>query len=286
MGITDILSLLGGLALFLYGMHMMSNGLEAAAGNRMKSILEKLTSNRIKGVLVGAVITAVIQSSSATTVMLVGFVNSGLMTLSQAVWVIMGANIGTTITGQLIALDISAIAPIFAIGGVAAMMFIKNEKVHHISGIFSGLGILFMGMAMMGDAMVPLQDSQTFINFMTTVENPLVGILIGAIFTAIIQSSSASVGILQALAATGMVPLSSASIHFVWTEHRYLYYRGFSINRNESQCKAYNSDPSDVQHFRIDPVYGHLYDNSVCLLDGSTHTWKSGGTDCQCAYNI
>lgn len=159
----------------------MSNGLEAAAGNRMKSILEKLTSNRIKGVLVGAVITAVIQSSSATTVMLVGFVNSGLMTLSQAVWVIMGANIGTTITGQLIALDISAIAPIFAIGGVAAMMFIKNEKVHHISGIFSGLGILFMGMAMMGDAMVPLQDSQTFINFMTTVENPLVGILIGAI---------------------------------------------------------------------------------------------------------
>ena len=109
-------------------MQMMSNGLEAAAGNRMKSILEKLTSNRIKGVLVGAVITAVIQSSSATTVMLVGFVNSGLMTLSQAVWVIMGANIGTTITGQLIALDISAIAPIFAIGGVAAMMFIKNEK--------------------------------------------------------------------------------------------------------------------------------------------------------------
>ncbi len=210
MGITDILSLLGGLALFLYGMHMMSNGLEAAAGNRMKSILEKLTSNRFKGVLVGAVITAVIQSSSATTVMLVGFVNSGLMTLSQAVWVIMGANIGTTITGQLIALDIAAIAPVFAIGGVAAMMFIKNEKVHHISGIFSGLGILFMGMEMMGDAMVPLQESQTFINFMTTVENPLIGILIGAIFTAIIQSSSASVGILQALAATGMVPLSSA----------------------------------------------------------------------------
>ena len=210
MGMTDLLSLLGGLALFLYGMHMMSNGLEAAAGNRMKSILEKLTSNRIKGVLVGAVITAVIQSSSATTVMLVGFVNSGLMTLSQAVWVIMGANIGTTITGQLIALDIAAIAPIFAIGGVAAMMFIKNEKVHHISGIFSGLGILFMGMEMMGDAMVPLQESQTFINFMTTVENPLVGILIGAVFTAIIQSSSASVGILQALAASGMVPLSSA----------------------------------------------------------------------------
>lgn len=135
MGITDVLALLGGLALFLYGMQMMSTGLEAAAGNRMKSILEKLTSNRIKGVLVGAAITAVIQSSSATTVMVVGFVNSGLMTLKQAVWVIMGANIGTTITGQLIALDIGAIAPLFAIAGVGAIMFIKSER-YIISAVF------------------------------------------------------------------------------------------------------------------------------------------------------
>ena len=210
MGITDVLSLFGGLALFLYGMQMMSNGLEAAAGNKMKSILEKLTSNRVKGVLVGAAITAVIQSSSATTVMVVGFVNSGLMTLKQAVWIIMGANIGTTITGQLIALDIGAIAPLFAIIGVAVMMFVKNEKVHHISSIFAGLGILFMGMDMMGAAMEPLQESEAFINLMTKFSNPLIGILVGAVFTAIIQSSSASVGILQALAATGMVPLSSA----------------------------------------------------------------------------
>lgn len=210
MGIKDILSLLGGLALFLYGMQMMSSGLESAAGNKMKSILERLTSNRIKGVLVGAAITAVIQSSSATTVMVVGFVNSGLMTLNQAVWVIMGANIGTTITGQLIALDMGAIAPVFAIGGVAAIMFVKSEKVHHISGIFAGLGILFMGMDMMGSAMEPLQNSETFLQFMTTFQNPVVGILIGAVFTAIIQSSSASVGILQALAGTGMIPLSSA----------------------------------------------------------------------------
>lgn len=210
MGIKDVLALLGGLALFLYGMQMMSNGLEAAAGNRMKAILERLTSNRVKGVLVGAGITAVIQSSSATTVMVVGFVNSGLMTLKQAVWVIMGANIGTTITGQLIALDIGAIAPVFAIAGVVAIMFVKNEKVHHISSIFAGLGILFMGMDMMGNAMEPLQDSAAFIQFMTTFKNPLVGILIGAVFTAVIQSSSASVGILQALAGTGMIPLSSA----------------------------------------------------------------------------
>ena len=210
MGIKDILSLFGGLALFLYGMQMMSNGLEAAAGNKMKSILEKLTSNRIKGVLVGAAITAVIQSSSATTVMVVGFVNSGLMTLQQAVWIIMGANIGTTITGQLIALDIGAIAPLFAILGVGAIMFSKNEKVHHISSIVAGLGILFIGMDMMGTAMEPLQESEAFINLMTQFSNPLIGILVGAVFTAVIQSSSASVGILQALAATGMIPLSGA----------------------------------------------------------------------------
>lgn len=210
MGITDVLALLGGLALFLYGMQMMSTGLEAAAGNRMKSILEKMTSNRVKGVLVGAAITAVIQSSSATTVMVVGFVNSGLMTLKQAVWVIMGANIGTTITGQLIALDIGAIAPLFAIAGVGAIMFIKSEKVHHISSIFAGLGILFMGMDMMGAAMSPLKESEAFISLMTKFDNPLLGILVGALFTAVIQSSSASVGILQALASTGMIPLSSA----------------------------------------------------------------------------
>ena len=207
---TDILMLLGGLALFLYGMQMMSNGLETAAGNKMKQILEKLTSNRFLGVLVGAIITAVIQSSSATTVMVVGFVNTGLMTLNQAVWVIMGANIGTTITGQLIALDIGAIAPLIAFLGVACIMFVKNEKIRHISSIFAGLGVLFIGMDMMGDAMAPLQDSATFINFMTTFKNPLMGIAIGAIFTALIQSSSASVGILQALASTGMIPLSSA----------------------------------------------------------------------------
>lgn len=210
MGITEVLQLLGGLALFLYGMQMMSTGLETSAGNKMKMILEKLTSNRIKGVIAGAIITAVIQSSSATTVMVVGFVNSGLMTLRQAVWVIMGANIGTTITGQLIALDVGAMAPFFAFVGVACIMFVKKEKVRHISEVVAGFGVLFIGMDMMGAAMVPLQSSEVFINFMTTFQNPLAGIAMGAIFTAIIQSSSASVGILQALATAGLVPLSSA----------------------------------------------------------------------------
>lgn len=207
---TDMLALLGGLALFLYGMQMMSGGLEAAAGNRMKAVLEKLTSNRIKGVLVGAVITAVIQSSSATTVMVVGFVNSGLMSLTQAIWIIMGANIGTTITGQLIALDISAIAPFIAFAGVVFVVFTKNEKLHHIGEIIAGLGVLFIGMDMMGNAMEPLQQSESFRQIMTQFENPFFGILAGAVFTAIIQSSSASVGILQALAGSGMIGLSGA----------------------------------------------------------------------------
>ena len=210
MKITDFFSLLGGLALFLYGMQMMSNGLEAAAGNKMKQILEKLTANRFLGVLVGAVITAVIQSSSATTVMVVGFVNSGMMTLRQAVWIIMGANIGTTITGQLIALDVGEIAPLIAFIGVALIVFIKKQKVHHYGMIVAGLGILFIGMELMSSSMMPLRESEAFASIMTNFSNPLLGILAGAVFTAIIQSSSASVGILQALATSGLIGLPSA----------------------------------------------------------------------------
>ena len=207
---TIVLGLLGGLALFLYGMQMMSSGLEAAAGNRMKGILERLTSNRILGVAVGAVITAVIQSSSATTVMVVGFVNSGMMSLKQAVWVIMGANIGTTITGQLIALDVGALAPLFAFLGVAMVVFLKKPQIHHYGNILAGLGVLFIGMEMMSSSMEPLRDWPAFVNLVSTFSNPLVGILAGAAFTALIQSSSASVGILQALAVSGVIGLDNA----------------------------------------------------------------------------
>ena len=210
MQMTDILSLLGGLALFLYGMQMMSSGLEAAAGNRMKGILEKLTANRLLGILVGAVITAVIQSSSATTVMVVGFVNSGMMTLRQAVWIIMGANIGTTITGQLIALDVGVLAPLFAFIGVAMMVFLKKPQSHHFGSIIGGLGVLFIGMDMMSASMAPLREMPGFVSLMTTFSNPVIGILAGALFTAVIQSSSASVGILQALANSGVIGLPSA----------------------------------------------------------------------------
>lgn len=210
MGLSNIFSMLGGLALFLYGMNMMSNGLELAAGNKMKTILEKLTSNRFLGVGVGALVTALIQSSSATTVMVVGFVNSGLMKLENAVWVIMGANIGTTITGQLIALDVTAMAPLIAFVGVALITFFKSKKLDAYGSIIAGLGVLFMGMDMMSGAMAPLRTMPEFVGIITKFQNPIIGILVGAIFTAIIQSSSASVGILQALAMSGVITLPSA----------------------------------------------------------------------------
>lgn len=210
MKLTNLFSMLGGLALFLYGMNMMSNGLEMAAGDKMKTILEKLTSNRILGVLVGALVTAIIQSSSATTVMVVGFVNSGLMSLTSAVWVIMGANIGTTITGQLIAIDITAIAPLIAFIGVAMIVFFKNQKLDAIGSVIGGLGILFIGMETMSNAMVPLRTMPEFVGLISKFQNPFIGILVGTLFTALIQSSSASVGILQALAKSGVMTLSSS----------------------------------------------------------------------------
>lgn len=207
MGISEILSLCGGLALFLYGMHMMSSGLEAAAGDRMKQMLEKLTSNTIMGVVIGTFITALIQSSSATTVMLVGFVNSGIMDLSQTVGIIMGANIGATMNGVLLAVGIGDIAPAFAFIGVCLIQFTKDEKKNHIGEIIAGLGILFIGMNMMSSSMSALRNSPTFIGFLSSCSNPILAILVGTVFTALIQSSSASVGILQALAVSGVVDL-------------------------------------------------------------------------------
>ena len=229
MKVTDFLGLLGGLALFLYGMQMMSSGLEAAAGNKMKKILEKLTANRLLGVLVGAGITAVIQSSSATTVMVVGFVNSGMMTLRQAVWIIMGANIGTTITGQLIALDVGEIAPLFAFIGVALIVFIKNKKVHHYGLIVAGLGILFLGMEMMSSSMMPLRESQEFVALMTKFSNPVLGILAGMIFTAIIRIRRNPSG----TCGKRIDRTSECGICFVRTKHRYLYYGSTCIYRNK-----------------------------------------------------
>ena len=210
MSFTIILGLLGGLALFLHGMQMMSSGLEAAAGNQMKSVLERLTSNRFMGILVGALITTAVQSSSATTVMVVGFVNAGMLSLNQAVWLIMGANVGKTTTGLLIALDVGALAPLAAFAGVAMMVFLKHPNSQHIGQLLAGMGILFIGMDMMSAAMEPLREVSAFVTLMATLSNPLLGIAFGALFTALIQSSAASVGILQTLAAAGVVEFSGA----------------------------------------------------------------------------
>jgi len=210
MGIENILQLMGGLALFLYGMQMTSSGMEEVAGNKMKDILQKLTSTWWSAVLMGAGITCLLQSSSAATVMVVGFVNSKMMTLQQAVWIIMGANIGTTITGQLVALDMGMLAPVLAIVGVGIIMFVQKPKAKPIGTFIAGIGILFIGMDMMSASMVPLRDSPEFVEIVTTFSNPLVGILVGAGFTAIIQSSAASIGIMQALANNGVVTLGNA----------------------------------------------------------------------------
>lgn len=210
MGLTQLISLAGGLALFLYGMHMMSIGLEKTAGDKLKGILERLTKTPLLGVVVGAVITAIIQSSSASTVMVVGFVNAKMMSIFNAVWIIMGANIGTTITGQLVALNITKIAPILAFIGVGCIIFVKRKQINYFGEILAGLGILFIGMNYMSQAMVPLQSNVDFIGMMTKFEHPLYGIVTGAIFTAVIQSSSASVGILQALAMSGTISFESS----------------------------------------------------------------------------
>lgn len=210
MSFAYFMGFLGGLSLFLYGIQMMNTGLEMAAGSKMKSILEQLTTNRFLGVLVGTLVTAIIQSSSATTVMVVSFVNSGIMTLKQAAWIIMGANIGTTVTGQLIALDVGHFAPLLAFLGVVILVFVKSEKIKPIGQIMTGLGVLFIGMEMMSTYMEPLASSRKFTYLLTRFDNPILGIVVGTVFTALIQSSSASVGILQTLARSGLIGLDHA----------------------------------------------------------------------------
>lgn len=213
-----IIPFVGGLGMFIYGMQIMSSGLENAAGNKMKTLLEALTKTKILGVLLGAFITAVIQSSSATTVMVVGFVNAGIMNLTQAMGVIMGANIGTTITGWLVSagewakfLSPSTLAPIAIAVGVVVMLTGKRKTSKDIASIVVGFGLLFVGISTMSDAVSPLREVPAFTQlFVTLGGNPLLAILVGAGVTAIIQSSSASVGILQSLAAVGLIPFNAA----------------------------------------------------------------------------
>ncbi len=223
MDIFGLLTMLGGLALFLYGMHTMGEGLAKMAGGRLEQILEKLTGTPLRAVLLGAAVTAVIQSSSATTVMVVGFVNSGIMKLSQAVGIIMGANVGTTVTSWILSLagvegesffvrmlKPSSFSPVLALVGVVFLLFLKDEKKKDIGTIFLGFAVLMFGMDTMSSAVKPLAQVPEFTRLFTAFEHPLLGMLVGAVVTAVIQSSSASVGILQAMCATGAVSFAAA----------------------------------------------------------------------------
>lgn len=210
MSLWNVVRLMGGLAMFIFGMNLMSDGLKLVAGSYLKKILEKLTQNRIVAMMVGAGLTALIQSSNAMCVMVVGFVNAGLMELERSVGILMGAKIGTTITGQLIAFNISQIAPVIAFVGVAITMSFKKPKIKNVGQIIASLGVLFIGLGTMSEAMKPLANETWFQNILQQFSNPVLGVLVGIIFTVIIQSASASVGVLQMMAVSGVMGFHQA----------------------------------------------------------------------------
>ena len=205
MKFTDILSVLTGLAIFLYGMEVMGSGFKHMAGGKLQGFLEKLTKKPIVALLAGMLVTALVQSSGATTSMLVSFVNAGIMRVEQTVYVILGSNIGTTITGHLMALDVGLVAPFLAFIGVCLIMFVKNDTLNAVGEIMMGLGFVFIGMDTMSDGLAPLGQSPFFLQILSSMQNPIVGILIGFVLTTIVQSSSASLGIIQSLAKSGLV---------------------------------------------------------------------------------
>ena len=233
MTISDFFSLLGGLGFFLYGMRMLREHLEAAAGTAMEKLLRRLTKTPLRGFLAGIGITAAVQSSTAVMVLLVGFVDSGFLSFSKTVWVILGANIGTTVTSQLTALDLGVLAPLLAFMGILMLLFSKKEKascghtfmpsgrskeILCLGGVLSGFGMMFMGVSMVETAMEPLGESEGFLSLLTKCQNPLTGILAGTIFTALLQSSTASVGILQMLAKSGLIGMKQ-SIYIVFGQN-------------------------------------------------------------------
>jgi phosphate:Na+ symporter len=210
MTVWNLVSLAGGLAMFIFGMNLMSDGLKLVAGSYLKKVLEKLTKNPIVAMIVGAGLTALIQSSNAMCVMVVGFVNAGMMELERSVGILMGAKIGTTITGQLIAFNISEIAPIIAFVGVAVTMFAKKPKVKNVGQIIASLGVLFIGLGQMSDAMTPLANEAWFQDILRRFSNPILGVIVGMLFTVVIQSASASVGVLQMMALSGVMGFHQA----------------------------------------------------------------------------
>jgi len=201
------MGLFGGLAMFLFGMEQMSEGLKAAAGETLKDVLSRLTKNRFMGALTGAFVTAVLNSSSVTTVLVVGFISAGFMTLSQSVGVIMGANIGSTFTAQIVAFNVTQYALILVAFGFLMLFTGKAENTRHYGAMVMGLGLVFYGMGVMGDAMLPLRSYQPFLDLMVRMETPLLGILVGAVFTGLVQSSAATTGIAIVMASSGLITL-------------------------------------------------------------------------------
>ena len=216
--VSNIIFALGGLGLFLYGMKLLGDGLELAAGAKLRKILEKITSNRWLGALVGVIVTAIIQSSTAVSVMVVGFVNASLMTLSQAMGVIMGATIGTTVTSLILSFNIAQYMPIFICIGAFMVSLSKKNNTKYAGQIIAGFGILFFGMSTMSANLKPLASSDFFSQMITSISNPLLGVLFGVVFAALIQSSSAAVGILQALGAAGALLLPQ-SVYIIYGIH-------------------------------------------------------------------
>ena len=210
MTVWNVIALLGGLAMFIFGMNLMSDGLKLVAGSYLKKVLEKLTQNRVIAMAVGAGLTVLIQSSNAMCVMVVGFVNAGLMELERSVGILMGAKIGTTITGQLIAFNISQIAPLIAFAGVIVTMFAKKQKAKNVGQIIASLGVLFIGLGTMSEAMKPLANEEWFQSILRQFSNPILGVIVGLIFTVVIQSASASVGVLQMMAMSGVMGFHQA----------------------------------------------------------------------------
>ena len=264
MGMTNALNLLCGLALFLYGMHVMGEGLTRASGGRLEGILESLTKSKIKAVLLGAGVTAVIQSSSATTVMVVGFVNSGIMRLSQAAGVIMGANIGTTITSWILSLTglqgdsllltlckPATFTPVLAFIGVCLLLFAKGDKKHDAGSIMIGFAVLMTGMEMMSSAVKPLANVPEFTNLLLMFTNPILGVIAGALLTAIIQSSSAAVR-----DGRGEIQRGAADHH--GSEHRHLRDGADFFRRREQERQARGADSPVFQHHRHGAVHGRV----------------------------
>lgn len=222
MSVANVISLFGGVALFLFGMSLMGDGLKKVAGNKLEMVLWNLSGTPLKGILLGTIVTAVIQSSSATSAMVVGFVNSGMMTITQSIPIVMGANIGTSVTGWVLCLSslegggitsllsTATISAVVAFIGIILIMFTKSETKHHLGGIMLGFSVLMYGMSAMSSAVSPLKESQQFRNLLTMFDNPFLGILVGIFITAVLQSNSASVGILQALSATGAISYAAA----------------------------------------------------------------------------